>query len=94
MMIFFESILRFCVGLNSTWRRKMSMSLLISLGVRELIRLAWRMTGICQTRMTESFYEVALSDADAYLVTGNLNHFPCVPKVVTAAQMMDILEGN
>ncbi len=40
------------------------------------------------------FYGVALSDADAYLVTGNLKHFPCVPKVVTAAQMMEILEGN
>ncbi len=40
------------------------------------------------------FYEVALSEADAYLVTGNLKHFPCVPKVITAAQMMEILEGG
>lgn len=37
------------------------------------------------------FYEVALSTEDAYLVTGNLKHFPKTPIVVTPAQMLDIL---
>lgn len=38
------------------------------------------------------FYEVALSEEDSFLVTGNLKHFPHTPKVITAAQMMVILE--
>ena len=38
------------------------------------------------------FYEVALSEEDSFLVTGNLKHFPKVPKVVTAAKMIEILE--
>lgn len=37
------------------------------------------------------FYEVALSKDDAYLVTGNLKHFPATPIVVTPAEMLDIL---
>ena len=37
------------------------------------------------------FYEVALGTDDAYLVTGNLQHFPKTPIVVTPAQMLDIL---
>ena len=36
------------------------------------------------------FYEVALSTDNAYLVTGNLKHFPKTPIVVTPAQMLDI----
>lgn len=38
------------------------------------------------------FYEVALSEEDSFLVTGNLKHFPHSPKVVTAAQMMELLD--
>lgn len=38
------------------------------------------------------FYEVALSEEDSFLVTGNLKHFPHTPKVITAAQMMEIIE--
>lgn len=38
------------------------------------------------------FYEVALSKDDAYLVTGNIKHFPRTPIVVTPAEMMEILE--
>lgn len=38
------------------------------------------------------FYEVALSEEDSFLVTGNLKHFPKTPKVVTAAKMMEILD--
>ncbi len=40
------------------------------------------------------FYEVALSKEDAYLVTGNLKHFPKTPIVVTPAEMLEILEGK
>jgi len=38
------------------------------------------------------FYEVALSKKDAYLVTGNIKHFPRVPIVVTPAEMLQILQ--
>lgn len=37
------------------------------------------------------FYEVALSKENAYLVTGNLKHFPSTPIVVTPAEMVEIL---
>lgn len=37
------------------------------------------------------FYEVALSKDEAYLVTGNIKHFPTSPKVVTPAEMVALL---
>ena len=37
------------------------------------------------------FYEVALSKEDAYLVTGNIKHFPKKPFIVTPAEMVEIL---
>lgn len=37
------------------------------------------------------FYEVAMSVADAYLVTGNTKHFPRKAFVVTPTQMVEIL---
>ena len=37
------------------------------------------------------FYEVALSKEAAYLVTGNIKHFPKKPFVVTSAEMVEIL---
>lgn len=37
------------------------------------------------------FYEVAVSVDGAYLVTGNMRHFPVKPIVVTPAQMVVIL---
>ena len=40
------------------------------------------------------FYEVSLSKEDSFLVTGNLKHFPTTPKVITAAQMMEILDNE
>ena len=43
------------------------------------------------------FYEIALSVEDAYVVTGNLKHFPKTPIVVTPAQMLEIIkktQGN
>lgn len=43
------------------------------------------------------FYEVVMEkrkDDDAYLVTGNQKHFPTKPFVVTAKEMLDILDNN
>ena len=40
------------------------------------------------------FYEVALSEEDSFLVTGNLKHYPVEPRVVTPAQMLQILEKS
>ena len=37
------------------------------------------------------FYEVAMSTEGAYLVTGNIKHFPINTIVVTPAQMVEIL---
>lgn len=37
------------------------------------------------------FYEVALSKEDAYVITGNLKHFPKTPIVVTPAEMIAFL---
>lgn len=40
------------------------------------------------------FYEVTMQarkDEDAYLVTGNIKHFPAKPFVVTPRQMLDII---
>lgn len=40
------------------------------------------------------FYEVKMSEDEAFLVTGNLRHFPKNPLVVTPAQMIDILKEH
>ncbi len=40
------------------------------------------------------FYEVALSRDDAYLVTGNIKHFPRASIVVTPAEMIAIIEQS
>ena len=40
------------------------------------------------------FYEVSLSKEYSFLVTDNLKHFPHTPKVITAAQMMRILDSE
>ena len=37
------------------------------------------------------FYEVAMSTEGAYLVTGNIKHFPLKTNVITPSQMVDIL---
>ncbi len=37
------------------------------------------------------FYEVSLSVEDAYVVTGNLKHFPKKPRVITPAEMLELL---
>ncbi len=38
------------------------------------------------------FYEVAMSTEGAYLVTGNIKHFPTNPIVVTPAEIVDLLK--
>ena len=43
------------------------------------------------------FYEVVMEerkDEDAYLVTGNIRHFPQKPFIVTPRQMLDIILGD
>ena len=40
------------------------------------------------------FYEVTLSEEDSFLVTGNLKHYPVDPRVVTPAQMLQIIEDT
>jgi putative PIN family toxin of toxin-antitoxin system len=40
------------------------------------------------------FYEVSLSNGNAYLVTGNLKHFPSTPNVVTPSEMIAILSNE
>ncbi len=40
------------------------------------------------------FYEVCLSKEDSFLVTGNLKHFPKEPQVITAAEMMEIIDNE
>ena len=40
------------------------------------------------------FYEITLSREDSFLVTGNLKHFPREPRVVTPAEMLEILESG
>lgn len=43
------------------------------------------------------FYEVVMekrNSDDAYLVTGNIRHFPGKPYIVTPRQMLDIILGN
>ncbi len=37
------------------------------------------------------FYEISLSQADAYLVTGNLKHFPYSLSVISPAQLLALL---
>lgn len=37
------------------------------------------------------FYEVKMSVEEAYLVTGNIKHFPYKPFIVTPAQMVEII---
>ena len=39
------------------------------------------------------FYEVRMSKDDAYLVTGNIKHYPQKPFVVTPKEMVDILNS-
>ena len=42
------------------------------------------------------FYEVVLEkrDENAYLVTGNIRHFPKEPYVVTPRELLDIISGT
>lgn len=37
------------------------------------------------------FYEVALSNEDSFLVTGNLKHYPQTPQVITPADFVKVI---
>ena len=39
------------------------------------------------------FYEVALSNEDSFLVTGNLKHYPQTPQVITPADFVEYTQG-
>ena len=39
------------------------------------------------------FYKIILENADYYLVTGNIKHFPKIERVVTAREMINLLEN-
>ena len=54
-------------------------------------------TGITLPDMKDlPFYEVVMEKRHdgAYLVTGNLKHFPLEPFIITAREMLDILDGK
>ena len=53
-------------------------------------------TGVILSDMKDlPFYEVVMEKREdgAYLVTGNLKHFPTQPFIVTAREMLNILDG-
>lgn len=54
-------------------------------------------TGVILPDMKDlPFYEVVMDkrEDEAYLVTGNLKHFPAQPFTVTAREMLNILDGK
>ncbi len=54
-------------------------------------------TGVILPDMKDlPFYEVVMMKKEdgAYLVTGNLKHFPVQPFIVTAREMLNILDGK
>ena len=54
-------------------------------------------TGVILPDMKDvPFYEVVMEkrEDDAYLVTGNIKHFPTEPFIVTAREFLEILEQN
>ena len=73
--------------------RKTSIDAVINHIKREGIKLERTATfeGVFPDPKDVVFYEVTLSKDDAYLVTGNIKHFPKKPFVVTPAEMVAIL---
>ena len=45
--------------------------------------------GFLQDEDDRVFYEISLSKANSFLVTGNLKHFPRTPQVVTPAEFIE-----
>lgn len=39
------------------------------------------------------FYKIILENEDYYLVTGNIKHFPKIDRVITAREMINLLEN-
>ena len=40
-----------------------------------------------------SFYKIVAENAESYLVTGNLKHFPQSDRIITAREMINLLES-
>lgn len=40
------------------------------------------------------FFEVSLTKEDSFVVTGNLKHYPCMPRVITPAEMVEKLNNS
>ena len=40
------------------------------------------------------FFEVSLTKEDSFVVTGNLKHYPCMPQVITPAEMVEKLNSS
>ena len=85
------------------YRSKFPFSKLIILGILQMIReFGVRVSpGPVQEALPDPddvvFYAVVMEKRktdDAYLVTGNLRHFPCQTYVVTPAEMMAILDAE
>ena len=49
-------------------------------------------SGLFTDESDRVFYEICLSKEESFLVTGNLKHYPKEPRVVTPAEMLEILE--
>ena len=73
--------------------RKTSIDIVINHIIQEGIKLdrTPSFEGVFPDPKDVVFYEVTLSKDDAYLVTGNIKHFPKKPFVVTPAEMVEIL---
>ena len=62
-----------------------------------LIMIEPSVTGVILPDMKDPpFYEVVMEKREegAYLVTGNLKHFAAQPFIVTAREMLNILDGK
>lgn len=93
MKKFFPNITKFCIVLNSGCEEQINAILeyIKKCGVHSE-RIPF--DGDMPDEDDRVFYEVSLSKEDSFLVTGNLKHFPKTPKVITAAQMMEILDNE
>ena len=83
-------------------RRKFGFSHLLVMNLLKTIEACGQMvitmpSGVVLPDMKDlPFYEVVLEKKDdgAYLVTGNTRHFPKEPFIVTANELLEILEAN
>ena len=79
---------------NSSYQRKKSALLLNFFKENGIDTSRFPYDGEMPDEDDRVFYEVCLSKEDSFLVTGNLKHFPKEPQVITAAEMMEILDNQ